>query len=295
MAHYSYGSYTEDGYIANGNYGAGGYTADGSFFQQVVSHSHTTGWITTTVETTIFAMNGVQQIRETQIWKADSWGSYSWEDPFVMNGGQPWQVPTGQHYNKHRHQRRSACVISNWAKLFVAFRFVQESKRLNHMYQIWLKSPEDPEPESESLEDPEPESEAPDLLTRVKILALSDELKKPQSCSLELYNIFRTLLYVCPTLKFSTSMVLNYLRDVLVFDLAKWSGYAGKKEFRKHLTKLVCSIPVVQSLHVEQLKESKETSLPDKQPPHVQHVIEKEESKFVNSWCKLHDSFPVRE
>ena len=178
----------------------------------------------------------------------------------------------------HRDQQWSAWVICDWAKLVVAIRFVQEAKRLNEMHSYIREE---------------------DIIYPPEFYAISDSLKEPQSCMnrlSDLYHQFRVLLYLSPTLKFSTSMVLNHLRDVLVFDIAREGGYAEKKEFRKRVTSLLektlkqISLLDEQPLHVEQLiEESKETSLPDAQPS---QLILMEESKFVQSWSILRRYFP---
>ena len=196
-----------------------------------------------------------------------------------------------QHYKEHRDQQWSAWVICDWAKLVVAIRFVQEAKRLNQMHSYIREE---------------------DIIYPPEFYAISDSLKEPQSCMnrlSDLYHQFRVLLYLSPTLKFSTSMVLNHLRDVLVFDIAREGGYAEKKEFRKRVTSLLektlkqIRLLDEQPLHVEQLiEESKETSLPDAQPCHVGQLIQDsecfstllmmEESKFVQSWSILRRYFP---
>ena len=63
-----------------------------------------------------------------------------------------------QHYKEHRDQQWSAWVISDWAKLIVAIRFVQEAKRLNQMHS-YIREEAPPE-----------------------FYAISDSLKEPQSC-----------------------------------------------------------------------------------------------------------------
>ena len=85
------------------------------------------------------------------------------------------------------------------------------------------------------------------------------------------------LLTFCGPFRFSASMVLNYLRDVLVFNASKACGYPDRKKFRDRLNGIISSLPVE---HV--LKE------------YVKQNLMVEEATFLNSYSKLTEHFPQR-
>ena len=153
-------------------------------------------------------------------------------------------------------------AISDWAKLIVTIRFLQKKKQLNQMLQVLQEGKS---------------KVGPDRVYAYPSDVVDDKLQIVDDSELLVSYPKIQLLTFCGPFRFSASMVLNYLRDVLVFNASKACGYPDRKKFRDRLNGIISSLPVE---HV--LKES------------VKQYLMVEEAKFLNSYSKLTEHFPQR-